>query len=528
MKNIYVSSLLAISFFVASPAYAQENALNHAFNEFFRAINPRYENFIQEKEALKAALASAEQMSNDNPSKAVALWAIIEKYRSHFSTQEIEDITKSVITIREKTLGKDSELLIEPLCALAELKQEAKDKANILARALVIERTHLNPDNKLFVETLDKLADAYLYSNQQPLAITLRKEILTLAVKAHASTLVIATRQCELADLYSYSSITWPIAASMFKQSIPKLDATPGVDKKAFAIFLLQYGHLLERQKKYAEADPVFRKCMSLLTKNDTEKNEIPVMEKNHKLTIAMQGLASSCFEMGNLNESEELYRRALQLSLDSWGAFLAAQSYDQLAEFYYKTGRLAEAERNYKDEITKIENNKSFDDHELPNALYKLGTVYRSQGKLADAVGLYKRAINECTKEDKSANAEFFKSIKLQALQDTLNALAFAYKSQGNLKEQRKSEQELLAYCKKEYGQKPGQVLEGMYYRALIHNDSKQVMQAQDWYQRAIQFGESNLPKDKFLVKARVEYGGLLKRLHKNLPSQKKSQVPR
>jgi tetratricopeptide (TPR) repeat protein len=519
VKKLHLLALTTIGLSFTSDCIAQVEGINKVVRETYSALYPPYKLFSMERDLVISDLKTAEQMPDDNKDKANALWRIVEGYRTQLDRTTLERICKQVVKIREQISGPESSDLIEPLLELAKTKDlpNSEESRQFYERALKIERESGTSPDKTMIATMENLAEAYRYNNQTKEAIALRKELLTISVKAQAQAAEIAKRQAELAELYSQNSQTWSIAAGLYRQALSIDVDNSALARCEDANTLLKYGQLLIMQKKYKEADPVLRQSLKQF-KKDTESKSTQLTDQSRmNLTSTLRALAETCDESGNKQEAEDLLKQALNLEKGSYPSFGRSFIYSQLGDLYYKTARYQESETAYKAALDAADNNRFRSEFEMTDALYHLAGVYRVQGKFEDAISLYKRELCLCEKQDSSPQAKFFNSTKIQSRTEALNALALCYQSMGKTTEQKVTEQQLWRVLEGEFGKSPCRIFEGSQMRASIYKETKRTMHAEDWYERAIAIGQSKCPKDNLLAKAKTEYASLLKSIQKS-----------
>lgn len=95
--------------------------------------------------------------------------------------------------------------------------------------------------------------------------------------------------------------------------------------------------------------------------------------------TMSYLSMSYSYMQLGDYIKSEETCEIALNIAPN----FIQAQDY--LAEIYFARGKLEEAERHLKDQITENAQNIK--------ALYSLGNILKSQGDMALAASYYKKS---------------------------------------------------------------------------------------------------------------------------------------
>ena len=126
-------------------------------------------------------------------------------------------------------------------------------------------------------------------------------------------------------------------------------------------------GAMLEKQKKYDQAEAEFRRLLEADPDNAGALNYLGYM-------LADRGV--------RLQEALQLITKALDRDPGN-GAYL-----DSLGWVYYRLGRFEDAERQLKQSLEKVSRDPTVHDH--------LGDVYYKQGKLKEAIGQWEASLQE------------------------------------------------------------------------------------------------------------------------------------
>jgi tetratricopeptide (TPR) repeat protein len=173
-------------------------------------------------------------------------------------------------------------------------------------------------------------------------------------------------RQAYLTLAQMYSRLKrWKDAEDAIMQA-DKLSTKP--EDKDYTSFVA--GSIYERQKKYDQAEEMFRKVLASDPKNAMALNYLGYM-------LADRGT--------RLDEALGLIRRAVALDPQS-GAYL-----DSLGWAYFKMGNYEQAEENLRKAIERTSNDPTVHDH--------LGDLYQKTGRLKQAVTQYERSLAEWNK---------------------------------------------------------------------------------------------------------------------------------
>jgi tetratricopeptide (TPR) repeat protein len=157
----------------------------------------------------------------------------------------------------------------------------------------------------------------------------------------------------------------WKDAENALAQA-QKLATRP--EEKEYIQFIL--GSVLEHQKKYDQAEQVFRQVLQMDPNNSQTLNYLGYMMADRNT---------------HLDEALNLIKHAVELDPQN-GAYL-----DSLGWAYFRLGRYDEAEANLRRAVAKTPNDATVQDH--------LAELYAKTGKLKLAEMHWERALNEWSK---------------------------------------------------------------------------------------------------------------------------------
>jgi tetratricopeptide (TPR) repeat protein len=138
-------------------------------------------------------------------------------------------------------------------------------------------------------------------------------------------------------------------------------------DKADKATILFMRGSMYEREKKYDQAEKMFRQVLETDASNASALNYLGYM-------LADQNV--------RLQEAQELINRAVRIEPNNY-AFL-----DSLGWVYYRLNRLDEAERQLTRSLQLMSKDPTIHDH--------LGDVYFREGKLKEAISQWQSSLKE------------------------------------------------------------------------------------------------------------------------------------
>ncbi len=124
-------------------------------------------------------------------------------------------------------------------------------------------------------------------------------------------------------------------------------------------------GSMLERQKKFDEAEKEFRRVLERNPENSSALNYLGYMFADRNVKLA---------------EAEKMIRKALEKEPGN-GAYL-----DSLGWAQYRLGKYAEAEESLKQATEKVPRDSTIQDH--------LGDVYLKMGRLKDAITAWEKSV--------------------------------------------------------------------------------------------------------------------------------------
>lgn len=173
-------------------------------------------------------------------------------------------------------------------------------------------------------------------------------------------------REIYIALSQMYSRLKrWPEAEQAIAKAT-QLSSKP--DDKEYALFL--HGSIFERQKKYEQAEQLFRQVLAIDSQNAMTLNYLGYMMADHNI---------------HLEEALSYIKKAVQLDPAN-GAYL-----DSLGWAYYKLGNYEMAEA----QLQKASQHMGAD----PTVQEHLGDLYQKTGRLKQAAAHWERALQEWAK---------------------------------------------------------------------------------------------------------------------------------
>jgi len=154
------------------------------------------------------------------------------------------------------------------------------------------------------------------------------------------------------------------------------------------AYLMNQIGMLLLRKAVYTEAEPIFRRALTI--------NEKHFGSDDPRVSAGLNNLASLLQELGQLAEAEPLTRRALSIDERHYGPEhqAVATSLNNLAHLLRNTNRLVEAEPLLRRALAIDEESLGSDHPDLAIDLNNLAQLLEDTGRRNEAESLMRRAL--------------------------------------------------------------------------------------------------------------------------------------
>lgn len=178
----------------------------------------------------------------------------------------------------------------------------------------------------------------------------------------------------------------------------------------AKAIELAVQAAQLYQQGKYAEALPLAKRCLEIREKLFTPKDE--------QLRTALKNLAEVDMALNKYGEARTLFDRLIKSYEDFNPTDLRlASALQRLAFIYFKKGEGDKTEQLYRRAINVTEKASTPDDQQVATATTYLAEYYQAVGDYKKAEPVYQRILSIREKEPSSVNSE--------GLQETLDRFA-------------------------------------------------------------------------------------------------------
>jgi len=182
----------------------------------------------------------------------------------------------------------------------------------------------------------------------------------------------------------------WPQCERLIPHAIAagRLVEDFGLDFVAAGRLLNQSGSYLDECARYAEAEPLYQRALSIAEK---------ALGPGHPTTAtSLNNLALLYRDQSRHAEAEPLYQRALAIDEKAQGPDHpnTATSLNNLAALYYSQGRYGEAEPLFQRALTIREKAQGPDHPDTATSLNNLAEIYRTQGRYGEAEPLFQRAL--------------------------------------------------------------------------------------------------------------------------------------
>jgi tetratricopeptide (TPR) repeat protein len=322
--------------------------------------------------------------------------------------QQAQEYYQQARTLLESVLESDhSEVAtsLNDLAAVYTAQGRDTEAEPLLKKSLAILEKFLEPDSRSLADAIMNLARCYnnqgKYNEAEPLynrALEIRKSKLSANSPEWAESL------SDLAWFY-YGQGKYAEAERRFKQAREIQEANPAAQGN-LPVSLSGLGWIYYKQGKYNEAEKYLKSA---------KENRKDLFDDNH-CPLDFPTIAGDSESLGLLYTDQGKYAEAepyLTEALGFWSQSLGenhpttAYGLSNLASFYYKRGKHAEAERRFEEakaDFKKAEDgfNKALQiqqaalpqSPELARTLNGLARLYTDSGKYADAEALFPKAL--------------------------------------------------------------------------------------------------------------------------------------
>jgi tetratricopeptide (TPR) repeat protein len=221
-----------------------------------------------------------------------------------------------------------------------------------------------------------------------------------------------------------------------------------------------QLGMLLASKALYAEAGPLYQRCLAI--------NEKALGPDHVQVGTVLNNLAELYHAQGRFAEAEPLNKRALGIRENALGADhpAVAVSLNNLSGLYQSQGRYAEAEPILRRSLAISEQALGSDHPTVATSLNNLGGLCQSQGRYAEAELLYRRSLQ--IRETALGSDHPY-------VGTSLSNLGELYRAQGRYTEAEPLHLRSLAIREKALGPNHDAVANGLNNLALLYSEMGQ-----------------------------------------------------
>lgn len=187
---------------------------------------------------------------------------------------------------------------------------------------------------------------------------------------------------CYLDDRAQYAD-----AEPLYRRSLTLCEKVLGPDHPDVALSLNNLAALYYNQGRYADAEPLLRRSLTIWEK------ALGPDHPNVANSLGNLGLLDE--SLGRYADAEPLFRRSLTIREKALGPDhpTVANGLNNLATLYYSQGRYTEAEPLYRRSLTILEQALGPHHPNVAGSLNNLAALYVNQGRFAEAEPLYRRS---------------------------------------------------------------------------------------------------------------------------------------
>ncbi|MFZ2141260.1 MAG: CHAT domain-containing tetratricopeptide repeat protein [Xanthobacteraceae bacterium] len=271
-------------------------------------------------------------------------------------------------------------------------------------------------------------------------------------------------------------------AEGLFRRALTITEAALGRNHPETAKALVHLALVLDYEGRYAEALELLKRASSIQER---------VLGPDHPdLSYSISNLGIEYWRMGRYAEAEPLLKRDLAMTEKARGANSAsvAHSLVNLAVLYHDLGRFAEAEAFFKRALA-IEESAGGPDHPaVLRILHNLASLYRTLGRYSDAKMLLQRALSAREKKLGANHPDVARTLYNLA---SISYLEHHYSEAETLYKR------ALLIDEKALGSNHRDVADVMEGLALVHTNQGHYREAEEIYQRVLTIREEAIGED-------------------------------
>ncbi|BAY11379.1 FxSxx-COOH system tetratricopeptide repeat protein [Calothrix sp. NIES-2098] len=238
------------------------------------------------------------------------------------------------------------------------------------------------------------------------------------------------------------------------------------------ALLITKTGYYLKQRGQYSEAEPLYKKALSL--------RQRLLGEAHPDVAISYNNLAMLYYSQGRYAEAEPLYQTAQMLLGEEHPC--VASSYNNLGALYDSQGRYLEAELLYKKALALNQQLLGEKHPWVASSYNNLALLYYSQGRYAEAEPLYQKALSL---------KKLLLGEKHPWVASSYNNLAGLYHSQGRYSEAEPLYQKALSLNKQLLGQEHPDVAASYNNLALFYYSQGRYAEAEPLLKTALEIAD-------------------------------------
>ncbi|MFC1634703.1 tetratricopeptide repeat protein [Planctomycetota bacterium] len=275
-------------------------------------------------------------------------------------------------------------------------------------------------------------------------------------------------------------------AEPLYRRALSIREKSFGKDHPDVAGDFNNLAALLSRTNRMAEAEPLYRRALSIYEKS---------FGKEHpNVAMSLNNLASLLNDTNRMAEAEPLYRRALSIDEKSFGEDHpdVASDLNNLASLLGATNRMAEAEPLYRRALSIYENSFGVDHPDVALALNNLAGLLLDTNRMNEAEPLYRRALSI---SEKSLGKDH------PGVATVLNSLASLLQDTNRTAEAEPLYRRALSIDEESFGKEHPHVARDLSNLALLLMDTNRMEEAEPLMRRALRISEKSFGQEHFEV---------------------------
>jgi CHAT domain-containing protein/Tfp pilus assembly protein PilF len=321
-------------------------------------------------------------------------------YQAQGRHAEAEPLYQRGLSIRETVFGENHSAVADSLNDLANLyasQVKYGQAEQLYQRSRDIYEQVFGQDHPAVAQPLNNLAILYCFQGKYAQAEPLYQRCLTIYETAQGKSHPdVANALNNLAMLYKAQG-KFAAAEAMYQRSLRIREAALGTNHPYYAQSLSNLGNLYAQQEKYAEAEPLHRRSLEIRE---------AVHGKDHiSVADSLGGLANLYLAQGMLDEADPLYQRSLQTFKNVLGKNhpIVAHTLQGQAMVAILRDQFEQGESLLQSAIEILRARLGKDHPDTAGAVDRLAGLYARQGRHADSIRMYERALRSLHRHAKT-----------------------------------------------------------------------------------------------------------------------------